>query len=95
MMMLLSVLAAAGPRPGGGDVSAMCPTVDYGAHSIMFRFGPNGVAGFNALVAAKLPARFLCRGRKSGVYHEWGIGLACHNGTSYTKNGSDDVNVAN
>ena len=47
MMMLLSVLADAGPRSGGGDVSAISPTVDDGAGSMIFRFGPKGVAGFD------------------------------------------------
>ena len=47
MMMLWSVLADAGPRTGDGDVSAISPTVDDGAGSMMFRFGPTRVAGFD------------------------------------------------
>ena len=47
MMMLWSVWAVAGPRTGDGDVSAISPTVDDGAGSMMFRFGPTGVAGFD------------------------------------------------
>ena len=47
MMMLWSVLADAGPRTGDGDVSAISPTVDDGAGSMMFRFEPTRVAGFD------------------------------------------------
>ena len=47
MMMLWSVWAVAGPRTGDGDVSAISPTVDDGAGSMMFRFGPTRVAGFD------------------------------------------------
>ena len=47
MMMLWSVWAVAGPRTGDGDVSAISPTVDDGAGSMMFRFEPTRVAGFD------------------------------------------------